>query len=160
MNIHTIAPCLWFDDQAEAAAKFYVSVFKDAKILRTTKYPNVGQETHGRPAGSVMTVEIQLNGVRFTLLNGGPMFKFNEAVSLQVFCETQQEIDYYWDKLIAGGGQEGPCGWCKDKYGLSWQISTENQYADDPVKSERALGAILKMKKFDIAALEKAVAGK
>lgn len=160
MKVNPIAPCLWFDDQAEAAAKFYVSVFEGGKILRTTKYPNVGQETHGRPAGSIMTVEIELSGVRFTLLNGGPLFKFSEAISLQVRCETQQEIDYYWDKLIAGGGEPGPCGWCKDKFGLSWQVGPENTYSDDPVKSERALGAIMKMKKFDLAALEKAVAGK
>ncbi|MBC8024350.1 MAG: VOC family protein, partial [Burkholderiales bacterium] len=121
--IQVISPCLWFDSQAEEAARFYVSVFKKAKITAVTQYPAVGQEIHGRKPGSVMTVEFVLNGVPFMALNAGPIFKFNEAVSLQVICRTQKEIDYYWDKLGEGGDPKArQCGWLKDKYGLSWQI--------------------------------------
>src|SRR5437868_10044046 len=118
-----IAPCLWFDNQAEEAAKFYVSVFKNSKVVSVARYPEAGQQTHGRPAGSVMTVEFELDGQRFTALNGGPAFTFNEAISLQVSCDSQQEVDYFWDKLSKGGDPKAQqCGWLKDKYGLAWQI--------------------------------------
>ena len=118
-----IVPCLWFDHQAEEAAKFYVSVFKNSKITTVSRYSAAGQEIHGRPPGSVMVVAFELDGQTFTALNGGPDFKFNEAISLQVYCETQQEIDYYWEKLSKGGDPKAQqCGWLKDKYGLSWQV--------------------------------------
>src|SRR5262249_45348342 len=118
-----IAPCLWFDNEAEAAAKFYTRIFKNSRIVRTSHYPNAGHEVHHRPAGSVLTVEFELEGQPFTALNGGPQFKFNEAVSLQVSCADQHEIDYYWKALGEGGpGEAQMCGWLKDKYGLSWQI--------------------------------------
>src|SRR5437660_2074085 len=116
-----IVPCLWFDNQAEAAAKFYTSIFKASKITKTTHYTEAGREVHGRPPGSVMTVGFELAGQSFTALNGGPAFKFSEAISFQVNCENQDEIDHFWSKL-SEGGQEGPCGWLKDKFGLSWQI--------------------------------------
>src|SRR5256885_12166094 len=116
-----IVPCLWFDDQGEEAAKFYTSIFKGSKINKITHYTEAGREVHGRKAGSVMTVAFELAGQPFTALNGGPQFKFNEAISFQVNCETQDEIDYFWSKLTEGG-QEGPCGWLKDKFGLSWQV--------------------------------------
>ena len=118
-----ISPCLWFDTEAEAAARFYTSIFKDSKIVATTRYPAAGQEVHGKPAGSVLTVEFELDGQSFTALNGGPHFKFNEAVSFQIECETQEEVDYYWEKLGAGGDPNAQqCGWLKDKFGLSWQV--------------------------------------
>src|SRR3954470_17448704 len=117
-----IAPCLWYDTQAEDAAKFYVSIFKNKKIGRVAHYSKEGFEIHKRPAGSVMTVEFELDGQRFLALNGGAIFKLNEAVSFQVFCEDQKEIDHYWEKLQASGGEPGPCGWLKDKFGLSWQV--------------------------------------
>ncbi len=116
-----ITPFLWFDHQAEEAANFYVSIFKSAKINIITRYGKAGFDVHGRPEGSVMTVEFELNGQVFTALNGGPHFRFNEAISFVVGCDTQEEIDYYWEKLSAGG-QESQCGWLKDKYGVSWQI--------------------------------------
>ena len=116
-----ITPCLWFDTQAEEAAKFYASVFKNSKIGKISRYGKEGFEVHGKKAGTVMTVEFELEGQKFLALNGGPHFKFNEAVSFQVHCETQQEIDYFWSKL-AQDGEEGPCGWLKDKFGLSWQV--------------------------------------
>lgn len=157
-----IIPCLWFDDQGEQAAKFYTSIFKDSKIVKTTHYTEAGREVHGRPAGSVMTVEFELAGQRFTALNGGPLFKFSEAISLQVMCENQEEVDYFWSKLSAGG-EEGPCGWLKDKFGLSWQIAPTimgELFADgDAKKSGRVMQAMLKMKKLDIAELKRA-AGK
>jgi len=164
MEIKTkIVPCLWFDDQAEAAAKLYTSIFKGSKILKTTHYTAAGQEQHGRPPGSVMTVEFELAGQTFTALNGGPIFKFNEAVSFQIMCETQDEIDHFWSKLSAGG-QEGPCGWLKDKFGLSWQVvpamMAELFSDEDPQKAGRAMQAMLKMKKLDIAQLKRAAAGK
>jgi predicted 3-demethylubiquinone-9 3-methyltransferase (glyoxalase superfamily) len=158
-----IAPCLWFDDQAEAAAEFYTSVFKNSKILSVTRYPNAGQEVHGRPAGSVMTVNFELDGQTFTGLNGGPLFKFNEAISFQVDCKTQEEIDYFWEALSAGG-KPGPCGWLKDKFGMSWQIVSNEQLAlqldPDPVKAARLMNAVMKMTKPDIAGLRKAYEGK
>ena len=122
-GIQRIAPCLWFDDQAEEAVAFYTSVFKNTKILKVLHYGTAGYETHRRPAGTVMTVDFELDGHAFTALNGGPVFKFNEAISLQVNCDTQEEVDYYWEKLGEGGDEQAQqCGWLKDKYGVSWQV--------------------------------------
>lgn len=150
-----ITPCLWFDDQAEEAARFYTSIFKDSKILSMAHYG----EGSPRPAGMVMTVTFQLNGQEFIALNGGPEFKFSEAVSLSVDCETQAEVDLYWEKLTEGG-EPGPCGWLKDKYGLSWQIvpkSLPKLLNDpDPARARRVMEAMLKMGKIDIAALQHA----
>lgn len=161
-KLQKIVPNLWFDEQAEEAAGLYTSIFPDSKIGRVVRYTKVGFETHGRPAGSVMTVEFSLSGQDFIALNGGPVFRFNEAVSLMITCDTQQEIDYYWENLTAGG-EEGPCGWCKDKFGLSWQVAPsilQEMLADpDTAKVERVTEAYLKMKKFDTEALERAFAG-
>ena len=164
-GIQTISPCLWFDSQAEEAAKFYVSIFKKGKITAITKYPAVGQEIHGRAPGSVLTVEFVLNGVPFTALNGGPLFKFNEAISLQVLCETQDEIDYYWERLGEGGDPKArQCGWLKDKYGLSWQVAPTGmaKMLKDPSSkgTQRAFAAMMEMKKLDLAALKAAFKGK
>ncbi len=158
-----IVPCLWFDHQAEEAATFYVSVFKNSKITTISRYTKAGFETHRRPAGSVMTVEFELDGQRFTALNGGPDFKFNEAISLQVMCDTQQELDSYWDKLSRGGDpQAQQCGWLKDKYGVSWQViprMLSQLFIDhESAKAQRAMEAMLSMKKIDIAELERAAA--
>ena len=157
-----ITPCLWFDSQAEEAANFYTSVFKNSKTGRISRYGKAGQDVHGRPPGSVMTVEFELDGQPFVALNGGPFFKFTEAVSFQVFCETQQEIDHYWNGL-SKGGEEGPCGWLKDKYGLSWQVVPtvlpQMMSDSDAKKSERVMNAFLKMKKFDLAQLNRAYQG-
>jgi predicted 3-demethylubiquinone-9 3-methyltransferase (glyoxalase superfamily) len=158
-----IAPCLWFDHQAEEAAAFYVSVFKNSNITSVSRYTAAGQEIHGRPPGSVMVVEFELDGQPFTALNGGPAFTFNEAISLQIPCDTQQEIDYYWNKLSQGGDPKAQqCGWLKDKYGLSWQVApkvlTEMLKDHQSVKAQRAMDAMLRMKKIDIAELERAVA--
>ncbi|HEV3009588.1 MAG TPA: VOC family protein [Burkholderiales bacterium] len=163
-KIQRISPCLWFDDHAEEAARFYTGIFKNSRIVKISRYGKAGYEVHQRPAGTVMTVEFELEGQTFTALNGGPHFKFNEAVSLQVDCKTQEEVDYYWDKLSAGGDQKAQqCGWLKDKYGLSWQIVpsvlTEMVADPDPAKSGRAMEAMLRMKKLDIAQLERAYAG-
>lgn len=153
-----ITPCLWFDTEAEEAAKFYVSVFKDSRIGTVSHYANEGQDIHGKPAGAVMAVQFFLSGHEFVGLNGGPHFKFDEAISFQIHCDTQEEIDYFWSKL-AEGGQEGPCGWLKDKFGLSWQVvpaALLRMLMDsDPRKVERVTRAFLQMKKFDIAALER-----
>jgi predicted 3-demethylubiquinone-9 3-methyltransferase (glyoxalase superfamily) len=158
------APCLWFDNQAEEAAQFYVSIFKNSKILKTTRYPKAGQEVHRREPGSVMTVTFELDGQSFTALNGGPVFKFNEAISLEVHCKNQEELDYYWDKLSKGGDPKAQqCGWLKDKYGLSWQIVPTmllDLFTDHKsAKTERAMEAMLKMKKIDIRELERAASG-
>jgi predicted 3-demethylubiquinone-9 3-methyltransferase (glyoxalase superfamily) len=158
-----IAPCLWFDTQAEEAANFYVSVFKNAKIIATTRYGEAGQEVHGKPPGSVLTVEFELNGLMFMALNGGPVFQFNEAISMMVDCETQEEIDYYWEKLSAVPESE-QCGWLKDKYGVSWQIfpfALSRQMLGEPdnPNSQRAFAAMMEMKKIDIAGLKKAYEG-
>lgn len=154
----TITPNLWFDTDAEEAANFYVSVFRDARIVTVTHYTPAGP----RPAGMVMTVEFVLDGQHFVAINGGPQFTFDEAVSFQVDCETQEEIDYYWDRF-SDGGQEGPCGWVKDRYGLSWQVVPRGMdalFADpDPTRAERAMKAMLAMRKFDIAALNAAADG-
>jgi predicted 3-demethylubiquinone-9 3-methyltransferase (glyoxalase superfamily) len=159
-----ITPCLWFDDQAEEAAKFYTGVFKDSRIGRTSRYGEAGREVHGRPPGSVMTVEFELNGQAFTALNGGPVFKFNEAISFQVSCQDQREVDYYWKKLSEGGDEKAQqCGWLKDKYGVSWQIvpTVLIDMVSDPhsEKSQRAFATMLQMKKIDIAELERACSG-
>jgi predicted 3-demethylubiquinone-9 3-methyltransferase (glyoxalase superfamily) len=156
-----INPCLWFDHQAEEAATFYVSVFKNSQITALTHYTKAGFEAHHRPAGSVMTVEFELDGRRFTALNGGPVFTFNEAVSFQVMCDTQQDIDYYWDKLSQGGDPKAQqCGWLKDRYGLSWQIVPRmlpELFKDhNSAKAQRAMDAMLRMKKINIAELERA----
>jgi predicted 3-demethylubiquinone-9 3-methyltransferase (glyoxalase superfamily) len=163
-HISKIAPCLWFDDQAEEAAKFYVGIFKNSKIGRIARYGSAGQEVHGRPPGSVMTVAFELEGQEFTALNGGPLFKFNEAISFQVNCETQAEVDYFWERLSQGGDEKAQqCGWLKDKYGVSWQVVPVElpELLSDPdkAKSERAMKAMLKMKKLDIAELKRASAG-
>ena len=162
--MNRIAPCLWFDGQAEEAARFYVSVFPDSRILDVSHYGKVGTEIHHRPPGSVMTVEFELRGQRFTALNAGPVFKFNEAISLQVDCDTQQEIDRYWQALGAGGDPKAQqCGWLKDKYGLSWQIvpaMLKKLVTDrDQAKADRAFGAMMQMKKLDIAKLQAAFDG-
>ena len=159
-----IAPCLWFDNQAEEAATFYVSVFKNSKIVSIARYGKAGQETHKRPAGSVMTVAFELDGQSFTALNGGPEFRFNEAISLQVNCNNQEEVDYYWNKLSKSGDPKAQqCGWLKDKYGLSWQVVPtvlpEMLKDHESQKAQRAMEAMLRMKKIDIRELERAVAG-
>jgi predicted 3-demethylubiquinone-9 3-methyltransferase (glyoxalase superfamily) len=156
-----IAPCLWFDHQVEEAATFYVSVFKNSKILAVSRYTKAGVEIHHRPAGSVMTVEFELDGQRFTALNGGPVFTFNEAISLQVFCDTQRDIDYYWDKLSQSGDPTAQqCGWLKDRYGVSWQVVPRmmgDLFTDHTSgKTERVMEAMLRMKKISIAELERA----
>ncbi len=155
--MQTITPFLWFDTQAEQAAKFYVSVFKNSRIVTTARYGDAGPG----PKGSVMTVLFELDGQQFIALNGGPQFKFTEAISLSVSCETQEEVDRFWEQLSAGG-EEGPCGWLKDKYGLSWQVNPTilgKMLSDpDPKKSRRVMEAMLKMKKIDIAALKQAYA--
>jgi predicted 3-demethylubiquinone-9 3-methyltransferase (glyoxalase superfamily) len=163
-TIQKISPCLWFDSQGEEAAKFYTTVFDRSRVVRVTRYSEVGQEVHGQKPGSVMTVLFELEGQSFTALNGGPVFKFNEAISLQVTCETQEEVDKYWTKLSAGGDDKAQqCGWLKDRFGLSWQIVPrvlQDMVADpDPVKAGRVTGAMLKMKKLDIAKLKQAYAG-
>lgn len=159
-----IAPCLWFDDQAEEAAGFYVSVFPNSRIRRVARYADAGQEVHGRPAGSVMVVEFELDGQLFTALNGGPIFTFNEAISLQVFCDDQQEIDRYWDRLGEGGDPNArQCGWLKDKFGLSWQVVPADMDAmfedHQSPGARRAMLAMLQMKKLDIATLKRAYEG-
>ena len=163
-QVQKIAPCLWFDKQAEEAAKFYVSIIKGSKITRVSHYGDAGKEVHGQSPGSVMTVDFELAGQRITALNGGPAFKFNEAVSLQIFCDTQDEIDTLWQQLSEGGDPRSQqCGWLKDKYGLSWQIvpNAMPELLDDQKSpaSKRAMEAMLKMKKLDIAALKRAYAG-
>ena len=158
-----ISPCLWFDDQAEEAAKFYTSLFKNSKIKAITHYGDAGAAVSGRPKGSVMTVSFELNGQQFTALNGGPIFKFTEAVSLEVSCKTQKEVDYFWEKL-SKGGKKSQCGWLKDKYGLSWQIVPEVLYKmfldKDPKKTERVMQAMLHMTKLDLQALKNAYQGR
>jgi predicted 3-demethylubiquinone-9 3-methyltransferase (glyoxalase superfamily) len=156
-----ISPCLWFDDQGEEAAKFYTSIFKDSKIGDVTRYGKEGYEIHGREEGTVMTVEFEIEGQKFLALNGGPIFKFNEAISFQVYCETQEEVDYYWEKLSEGGDEKAQqCGWLKDKYGVSWQIVPTiliKMLKDkDSEKSQRVMKAMLQMHKLDISTLKKA----
>jgi len=154
-----ITPFLWFDDDAEEAVKFYVSIFKNSKIGRMTRYGEEGAKVSGRPEGTVMTIAFQLEGQTFAALNGGPHFKFTEAISLVVNCKTQKEVDELWEKL-SEGGEEGQCGWLKDKYGLSWQIVptvlSKMLQDKDPKKSERVMQALIQMRKFDIKRLKQA----
>ncbi len=162
--VQPIVPCLWFDSQAEEAARYYTAIFKNSKIGTITRYGEAGREVHGRPPGTVMTVAFELNGQPFTALNGGPVFTFNEAISFQIMCRTQGEVDHYWNRLSAGGDKQAQqCGWLKDKYGVSWQVvpTVLVEMMDDPdkEKSGRAMEAMLQMKKLDIAELERAFAG-
>ena len=152
-----VRPCLWFDDRAEEAVAFYRSVFNDSETGEILYYGNAGREIHGHDAGSVMTIDFRINDQWLTALNGGPDFKFNEALSLQVLCETQAELDYYWEKLTEGG-EEVVCGWLKDKFGVSWQVEPRilNELLKDPSRAERVMEAYLKMKKVDIDTLLKA----
>lgn len=159
-----ISPCLWFDNQAEEAATYYVGIFKNSKITQIARYPEAGQEIHHQPAGAVMTVAFELDGQPFTALNGGPVFKFNEAISFQVNCDTQKEIDYFWEKLSAGGDKNAQqCGWLKDKFGLSWQVVPkalpEMLKDHKSAKSQRAMMAMMQMKRIQIDELERAYAG-
>lgn len=154
---------LWFDHQAEEAAAFYTSIFKNSKALATTRYSKEAEQAAGRPAGSVMTVSFVLDGQEFTALNGGPHFKFNEAISLVVRCRDQEEVDYYWDRLTDGGDPGAQqCGWLKDKFGVSWQVVpdlvAELLTSSDPEKARKAMAAVLKMKKLDVAEIRRAAA--
>jgi predicted 3-demethylubiquinone-9 3-methyltransferase (glyoxalase superfamily) len=161
--LQRITPFLWFDDQAEEAARFYVSIFKDSRITSVVRYDDAAAKASGRPKGSVMTVAFELDGQPFTALNGGPHFKFTEAISLVVNCETQEDVDHFWGKLSAGG-QEVQCGWLKDRYGVSWQvvpiILIEMLQDKDPEKSKRVMAAILKMTKLSVEGLKNAYEGR
>ena len=158
-----IMPFLWFDDQAEEAAKFYTSVFKNSKVGRILRYDEATAKAAGGPVGSVLTIEFEIEGQKFTALNGGPQFKFNESVSFVVYCQTQDEVDYFWQKLTADGGQESECGWLRDKFGLSWQVTPtvliEMLHDKDPKKSGRVMNAMMQMQKIDISKLKAAYAG-
>ena len=163
-TIQKITPCLWFDDQAEQAAQFYAGIFHNSRITDIARYSEAGREIHGKPAGSVMVVSFELEGQAFSALNGGPQFKFTEAISLQVMCDSQEEVDHYWTKLAEGGDPKAQqCGWLKDRYGLSWQIVPRILYTllkdPDPQRSQRTMAAMLRMKKLDIRELERAHAG-
>lgn len=156
-----ISPCLWFDDNAEEAVKFYVSIFKNSKVGNVTRYGKEGYEIHKKKEGSVMTIDFEIDGQKFLALNGGPIFKFNEAISFQIYCDTQEEIDFYWEKLTEGGDKNAQvCGWLKDKFGVSWQvvpIALIKMLQDkDSKKTERVMKAMLQMQKLDIDALTKA----
>jgi predicted 3-demethylubiquinone-9 3-methyltransferase (glyoxalase superfamily) len=160
-----ITPFLWFDHEAEEAAKFYTSIFKNSKIGRILRYGEEAAKisSTGRPAGSVLTIEFEIEGQKFVALNGGPQFKFNESVSFVVNCEAQEEVDYFWEKLTADGGEESQCGWLKDKFGLSWQV-TPNVLIDmlhdkDSEKAERVMKSMLQMQKIDIEKLKAAYGG-
>jgi predicted 3-demethylubiquinone-9 3-methyltransferase (glyoxalase superfamily) len=159
-----IAPCLWFGDQAEEAARFYTGIFKNSRILDMSRYTEAGREVHGRPPGSVLMVSFELLGQPFTALNGGPVFKFTEAISFQISCDSQEELDHYWTRLSAGGDPTAQqCGWLKDKFGVSWQVLPTILPAmlvdPDPAKTGRVMEALMPMKKLDIAALKRAYAG-
>ena len=157
-SLSKITPCLWFDTQAEEAANHYIGIFPNSRITAVSRYGEAGHEIHGMLAGTVLTVEFELDGQRFTALNGGPVFNFNEAVSFQVNCDTQEQIDYFWDRLGAGGDEAArQCGWLKDKFGLSWQVvpSMMAELMSGP-GSERVMTALLQMKKLDIAELRRA----
>ncbi|MDI3101307.1 MULTISPECIES: VOC family protein [Streptomyces] len=159
MDTDGFTTCLWFDGRAEEAARFYVSLFENSSLGAVTRYP----EGAHQPAGTVLTVDFTANGQRFVALNGGPEFRFNEAISFQITCDDQKEVDHYWAELTEGGGEEGPCGWLKDRFGVSWQVvpgRLEEMFRDsDPTKVARANQAMMTMRKLDIAALEKAYAG-
>ncbi len=163
-NLQRITPFLWFDEQAEDAVRLYTSIFRRSKTLVVTRYGEAGQEVHGQPVGSIMTIAFELEGQQFIALNGGPLFRFNEAISLQVNCETQTEIDYYWERLSEGGDESAQqCGWLKDKFGVSWQVIptllSELIQDPDPEVSQRAMSAMLEMKKLDIERLKRASEG-
>jgi predicted 3-demethylubiquinone-9 3-methyltransferase (glyoxalase superfamily) len=158
-----ITPCLWFDDQGEEAARFYTSIFSNSRIVQVVRYGEAGREVHKKTPGTAMTVAFELDGQPFTALNGGPQFNFSEAISFEVYCETQKEVDHYWERLSEGGDRNAQqCGWLKDKYGLSWQVVPTvliDMISDpDPAKSGRVMEAMLKMKKLDIAELKRAYA--
>jgi predicted 3-demethylubiquinone-9 3-methyltransferase (glyoxalase superfamily) len=161
MTAKAITPCLWFDTQAEEAVKFYAAIFKNSKIGKISRYGKEGFEVHGKPAGTVMTVELEIAGQKFVALNGGPHFKFNEAVSFQIHCDTQEEIDHFWSRL-AEGGEESHCGWLKDRFGLSWQVIPTALPAmlmdENAAKAQRVMKSMLQMRKFDLAALQRAQA--
>ena len=154
---------MWFDHQAEEAAKFYTSVFENSKVGRILRYDEATAKAAGGPVGSVLTIEFEIEGQKFTALNGGPQFKFNESVSFVVYCQTQAEVDYFWQKLTADGGQESECGWLRDKFGLSWQVTPtvliEMLHDKDPKKSGRVMNAMMQMQKIDISKLKAAYAG-
>ena len=158
-----ITPCLWFDGKAEEAARLYVSLFKNSRIGDIARYGDAGSDASGQPEGAVMTVEFELDGQKFLGLNGGPEFKFSEAVSFIINCDSQEEVDRFWTKLTENGGAESQCGWLKDKFGLSWQVTptilTELMKSKDRTKAERVMKAMLQMKKIDIATLKKAAEG-
>jgi predicted 3-demethylubiquinone-9 3-methyltransferase (glyoxalase superfamily) len=161
LNKQKITPCLWFDDQGEDAANFYVSIFNDARITNVSRYGEAGKEVHGKKPGTAMTVAFELEGQPFTALNGGPQFKFTAAISFQISCESQAEVDHYWDKLSEGGDPSAQqCAWLKDKFGLSWQVvpTALPRLLSDPdrAKAGRVMNAMLKMKKIDIGELENA----
>jgi predicted 3-demethylubiquinone-9 3-methyltransferase (glyoxalase superfamily) len=162
--IQKITPFLWFDRQAEEAASFYVSIFRRSRIRSVTRYDEASARASGQPVGSVMTVSFQLEGQEFTALNGGPHFKLNEAISFVINCDTQDEVDHFWQTLTSGGGQEVQCGWLKDRFGLAWQVTPRVllEMLEDPdrAKAGRAMAAMLTMKKIDIAALRKAFDGR
>ena len=163
-TLQRIASHLWFDKEAEEAAKSYTGIFKNSKIVKTTHYGKEGFDIHKMPEGTVMTVEFILDGQQFLALNGGPLFKFNESISFMVNCQTQQEIDYYWEKLTAGGDPKAQqCGWLKDKFGLSWQVAPvqlADMFSDDDrERSERVMKVMMQMKKMDLKALEEAYEG-
>jgi predicted 3-demethylubiquinone-9 3-methyltransferase (glyoxalase superfamily) len=159
-TVQPIVPCLWFDSEAEDAANYYCGIFKNSRITQVQRYGKAGFEVHGRPEGSVMVVAFELDGQKFTGLNGGPEFNFNEAVSFHVMCENQEENDYYLDKLTAGGDPKAQqCGWLKDKFGLSWQVVPRHMPDLSSPSGQRAMEAFLRMKKIDIAALERASKG-
>jgi predicted 3-demethylubiquinone-9 3-methyltransferase (glyoxalase superfamily) len=159
-----ITPFLWFDGQAEDAANFYTSVFKNSKIDRILRYTEEAAEKTGHPVGSVLTIEFEIEGQKFVALNGGPLFKFNESVSFVINCETQEEVDYFWEKLTADGGEESQCGWLKDKFGVSWQVTPtvliDMLHDKDPEKAERVMNAMLEMQKIEIPKLKAAYDGK
>jgi predicted 3-demethylubiquinone-9 3-methyltransferase (glyoxalase superfamily) len=163
-KLQTITPCLWFDGQAEAAVTFYTGIFKNSKITTVSRYTEAGREIHQKPPGSVMVMAFELEGQSFTALNGGPQFKFSEAISFQINCDTQDEIDYYWAKLSEGGDERAQqCGWLKDKFGLSWQVVPKMMgelfKGSNTEGAQRAMTAMLKMKKLNIAELQRAYSG-
>lgn len=162
MPLHKITPFLWFDSEAEEAAKFYVSVFRNAKLGTVAHYGEAGKEAHGRRPGSVMTVEFEIEGQPFTALNGGPVFRFNESISFVVHCRDQAEIDHYWERLLEGGGTVQQCGWLKDRFGVSWQVVPDRLLelvsGGDAAKTERVMQAMFRMKKIDLPTLERAAA--
>jgi len=159
-----ITSFLWFDDQAEEAVNFYTALFKNSKICRIFHYTEEAAEKTGRPVGSVLTIEFEIEGQKFVALNGGPVFKFNESISFVINCETQEEVDYFWEKLTADGGEESACGWLRDKFGLSWQVTPtvliDMLHDKDPEKAERVMKAMLQMQKIEILKLKAAYDGK